>query len=360
VDAPQAEPGQTQQESAATGAEAVAARIRAAVRGAFLAKTAEHARPPGHLGLSGLGGCTRKAAYAIAGTPPSDQPPPDEARAANLGVIEHEGLLPLIAEQLGAGASYEQEVTLRAGGLSIVGHLDLMDLLDDVGAVAIVDLKTVGEHRLYKVRRDGVMYADHRTQLRGYGLAALQAGKRVRWLVAIYLDRASGDFEVIVEEFTNSAALAVIDRVEELKLHATDPDNAPRDEYGPGLSFTCDGCEWLRACWGPEATPGQVGAQVAVVGPNDDGRKARVEAVLKMYGDAQGAESESKKVKEFAKAILERVPYGKYGAWKYGRDKDSAMADEEQIRKDYAARGEVVPTKPKRGNIRIGLIGPAK
>lgn len=332
--------------AAALTAEEVAARLKAATAKAFAAESAGRQRDPHRLGLSHLGGCTRKAVYALSRTPVTDTPPPREGRAANLGTWEHEGLLPRLAQQL-PGARVERKVTLRVAGLEIRGSIDL-DSLQSL--LTVVDLKTVGEHKLHNIRRTSTPFRHNLIQLVAYALALLQEGNPPRYIAFLYMDRASGDEEVIVLPFTNELALMVIDRVTELRRWAEeDPDAAPREERGPGLSFACDECHWLKRCWGDEAVPGRTGPQSVRTDPE-------VIEALADYDDARARANKAEKDKEWAVARLEKVRYGTYGPWRYGRDRDGESVDLKRAVERLKALGQPVPMKGKRGSIRIKLI----
>lgn len=321
--------------------DALAAFTRDTVTAAFAAENAalQADRDPTALSMSGLGGCTKACAYAIAGTPPSDVPPAEDARQAVLGVWIHLHLLPWMAKLIGPAAVYEKPVQLRAAGLTIPGTLDL------AAPGVCWDVKSVKEWRLHGVRRRGT-YAEHRLQVLGYGLGLYQAGFPVNWIVWLYIDRSTGEVHVEAERFTNRAALAVVDRVELIRFHAQRPDQAPRDGRGPGVSLACDRCPWLRRCWGDGARPGQTGAQ-RVLAATPDG----VEQALRLYAEAAAAESAAKKDKDFAKLVLTDVPTGDYGRWTLGRGRPGEMLDQQRVRDDYAARGVPIPLMPTAGRL---------
>lgn len=328
--------------SHATGLD-VAEAVQAAVAEAFTTATAEHERDPYRLSMSSLGGCTRQGAYRLAGTEVSDQPATEEARQANLGTWQHAGLLPLLAKHL-PGARYETPVVLRAAGLEIGGIIDL-DWAD-----AVLDLKTVGERRLHAVRRSGP-FSEHRVQVMGYVLARVQAGMPARWAVWTYLDRASGDLEVVVEEFTNGAMMALIDRVEEIQRWAADPDRAPRDYRGPGLSFTCDRCPWLRRCWGETAEPGVKGAQ-RMVARDDPG----MQAMLALYDDASARASAAEQDQEFARLAIDAARPGVYGPYALRWGKGRPYMDKAGVREDYAVGVPAGSEPPSKTSQPVALI----
>ncbi|MCZ7478837.1 hypothetical protein [Micromonospora sp. WMMC273] len=317
-------------------------RLRTAMGRAFRAETASRERDPHHLGLSSVGTCTRRAAYALAKTPVSDRPPVREARQANLGTWEHAGLLPRLSEQL-PGSRVESKVRLRAAGLELVGSIDLDDL------DGVVDLKTVGEHRLAAVRRLWRPFYHNRVQVSSYALARLQMGRPVRWVAYLYMDRASGAEEVVVEPFTNALALEVIDRVTLLRALSADPDRAPRDERGPGLSLSCDECPWLKRCWGPDAEPSVVGPQAVSTDPE-------IIAALADYDDARARASQAEADKKWALARLNRAAYGTYGPYRYGRKRDIEETDRAAAEQRLVDLGEPVPKKKKRGAVDIKVV----
>jgi hypothetical protein len=329
-----------------------AAEWRDRVAAAFRGATAERQRGPHQLGISALGSCTRKAAYAIAHTDPSDDVTPKEGREANLGTAEHEWLLPRLAALVG-GARYEVEVSLTAAGLTIVGHVDLTTG-DDV-----VDLKTVGEHRLQGVRRTGHPYLDHVTQEAGYGTALLQAGTAPHDLVTIYLDRASGDVEVVVEPFTNDHVLLVVDRVHDLVDWSEDPDHAPRVDIdgrrmlGPGRrgSFACNECPFLRRCWGPLARPDD--DQSVDLTPADDDEIA---ATLAEYERGRDMERDGKAIKAEAARILDRVKHGTYGPFEYGHTRGSETVDQTAAVELLNRLGYEIPVRSQKGSIRVKRV----
>jgi len=324
----------------------VAGIVQAAVSRAFTDESATRQRDPHHLGISALSGCTRFAAYAIARTPATDLIEAGEGRAANLGTWEHNGLLPRVADQFTGGIT-ETTVTLRAAGLEITGHIDL-----DVPHM-VLDLKTVGEWRLQAVRQSGAFY-DHIMQGAGYAVAKLQAGQPPRWLVILYLDRANGDEQAFVIPFTNEHVMMVIDRVAEIRRWAEDdPDTAPRRDAsgaarsGPGYSFQCNECPWLRRCWGSDAQPGQR--------YRHQHDSTEVETLLLEYIEANAIEGPAKRRKAEIAEMLETAKYGTYGAARYHRSPDTIVDDPHAALKILKTLGYEVPQRPKRGTLSIRL-----
>jgi hypothetical protein len=325
-------------------------RLNGAVSRAFVAESASRRRDPHHLGISSIGSCRRAVAYALAKVPVSDHHPEEEGRAANLGTWEHNGLLPRLADQL-PGARTEVKVTATVAGIVIPGSIDLNDPGDDNLHVTgnVIDLKTVGEWRLSGVRWLGAAYYHHRMQVGTYGLARLQAGRPPRYVSWLYLDRANGDQYIIVERFTNGLMLEVIDRVTELVRWADTPDEAPRDERGPGLSIICDKCPWLRECWGPDAVPERTGPQRVYTKPE-------IEQALLDYADARDREGQAKKDKKFAEAQFEGNPHGTYGRVSYGRGPDRSEDDPWGSLRLIKSMGIAPPQTTKRGSLKVKIV----
>lgn len=305
-------------------ADDVRQRYLDAVAAAHLAETSARSRPP-QLSVSRLGGCTRAAAYALAGTPPSDTPPPIEGRAGNHGTWLHAGLLPRMAEEV--GGKPEVDVVVTADGVTIFGRADLAAVYTDLGG-ELADVKTVAG--LDTVRRYGG-YADHWVQLFTYLLGEVQrSGQRIRWGVLVYVDRNTGEAEVFVREATDKALLAVIDRIAEINRYAADPDQAPRTTgslpgdrrwrmRGPGYSYGCDECPWLSRCW-PGAVPGVRGAQANIV-RTDPARQAALTA----YAAASTQASDLVREQEFWRTVLAGAPEGIYGPWRLSWSKNGAI-----------------------------------
>lgn len=310
---------------------------------AFRAATRKRERDPHQVSLSGLGACTRQVAYKLAGAPVTDPLTGlEEDRTANLGTWQHQGLLPRV-RALVSRARSEMRVVLSLGGLELPGRLDLW--VPQFGG-GVIDLKTTREWGLDQAVRRG-MRGSHRSQVRGYALACVQAGRPCAWYAVIYLDRATGDHEVLAEPFDQEAAQWVCDRVEEIKRAALNPRLAPREERGPGLSPVCDSCPWLRSCWGPTAVPGLPGGQSALARRGHVVDAQKVAAAAQLYDHGRDQESAGRSAKEFARAILSTTRAGTYGAWElsWGR-RGRAVPDVDAMIARYEALGWEIPKKP--------------
>ncbi len=309
-------------------------------------------RDPTKISMSWIGGCTRAAAYSVAGTPASDERQPEQARAAVLGTWIHDALFPRMA-QVAGGALVEQPVTLTAGGLILSGTFDIL-LLRRLGARfnLLGEGKTVNAWRMQGVLRHEAAYNAHWLQAVSYGWACYQAGEDVDWVTWLYLHRDRGEVSRYVTKLNKFATGAVEDRLREIAYWSEFPDRAPRaiatvggrhQEYatlrGPGLSRACDGCPWLRRCW-PGAQPGVVGAQT-VLAEHPGG----VERALELYDAGRAMESEGRADKEFAAAVLQGVPHGTYGRMVYGHGKPAEKDDVEWMRNRLIELGETIPKK---------------
>jgi hypothetical protein len=310
-------------------------------------------RDPTKLTMSGLGGCTRHNAYALAGTEASDVHPPEEARQALLGTGIHDWYLPALARVItrvtGSVAEVEKRVTLAAGGVTIKGQLDLV--FEDV----LLDLKTVREYKLHGVRRRGGAFNEHRVQVTGYALAEYQAGRDIRWVVYLYMDRTTGEVHPVVEPFDNTAGLAVIDRIDTIRKFTDEPDAAPREARGPGVSLACDRCPWLRRCWGPDAKPAVTGPQTQLALT-----PAGLVEILSLAFAAAGVKSGAAADSDFAKLVLADTKDGEYGPYKLSRGRDSEQVDNDEVKRILAELDIEVPKKPKAGSTFIRLAGTGK
>lgn len=327
-----------------------------AASSAFRAESATRKRGPHVLGMSTLGRCTRQLGYTMAGVPASDQPPAREGRAANLGTWEHEGLNPRIAEILAEhDAKCEVELTANIAGYTFIGHADIET---DNG---IVDLKTVGEYKLSRVRLNGP-YPEHLLQVGAYALARLQAGRPVDWIALYYLDRANGDEEIIVIPVTRALLLDVIERVDTIAQSIDKPDTLPRmtadgwPNAGPGASFVCDECAFLKRCWGPEATPGNPTMVHADTFDDPDAHAALLE-----YVEAQQAESAAKRRKDDAKARMAEMKPGKYTqpgqpTLSLTKGKASEKLDQGRAKELLTKLGAEVPTYVCAGQTRVRAV----
>ena len=327
-------------DEAETAAE-VAATLRHAVAEAFRAFTTasqQERDDPLALTMSGLGGCSRQAAYRLAKVPPSEKLTYEQNREANIGTMIHAGLLPHLAPLL--DGVEEIRVTLTVGDLVINGRSDLYS--EKHGLVS--DLKTVGPYKMAAIGNTPV--PAHRIQVAGYAWAAAQSGRPVDWIAWLYLDRASGADHIIVEPFDDDVIKMVTLRCEELAAYAESPDSAPRDERGPGLSIVCDQCPWLRECWGEDAVAGEVGAQRILAHDN-----AGVADAIRLYDEARARERQANSDKEFARAMFSAYKPGVYGDYQFYWSSAGESVDKDAALKLLEDAG--IPIPRKKGSRRL-------
>ncbi|MER6400105.1 PD-(D/E)XK nuclease family protein [Kitasatospora sp. NPDC001603] len=268
----------------------------------FRTATATNHHDPGTLSISGLGGCTRRAAYQLARYQPTDDHSHQEQRASHLGQAVHDWVLPRLAAQLGHDLTLvEHDVVLGVRGLQIPGRLDLFT--PAIGGGLLVDLKTHG----YDQSDDGDEPSRARLlQLYGYAMALRLMGYLIQGVAVVPMSRIHGGTSgTWIGEFGSRQEAYVDARVRDLLRHAEAPAFAPRDAHrGPGLDIICDSCPFMSRCW-----PGAEPAQAAEVRTNAD-----VVAHALGYTEAAAQESNWKKEKQYHLAALGRTRLGGYEA----------------------------------------------
>ncbi|MFI1063882.1 PD-(D/E)XK nuclease family protein [Streptomyces spororaveus] len=278
----------------------VASLIDNALAEAFRAATDANQHDPRTLSMSGLGGCTRRAAYQLAGIEPSDDVSGREHRAAHLGTALHDWLLPALADALGHEVTWiEEPVALRLEGLEVPGSYDLHTLA--VAGGLLIDVKTLG----YQDPPEEPSRA-HLVQVCGYAAALRQQGHDVDHIAIVYVSRITGETSTRLYPFDDDLIRLLAARLRDLKRWAQDPDWAPRDAHrGPALDVVCDGCPYASRCW-PGAGPG-ISAQAAQV--RTDADAARIGREL---AQARRESSAWEKRKELLSAMLANTRAGTY------------------------------------------------
>lgn len=277
-------------------------QLTTAVSAVFTTATAANHHDPGTLSISGLGGCTRRAAYQLAGRTPSDDHSRREQRASHLGQAIHDWLLPRLADQLGAPLTLiEQDVVLRRRGLEVAGRYDL-GTLAVVGGL-LLDLKTHG----YDQSDDGGTPSRTRLlQVYGYAAALRQTGHDVQAVAVLPMSRIHGETAGLwIGDFGPDQEALVDARVRDLQRHALAPAFAPRDGHrGPGLDMTCDSCPFASMCW-----PGAEPPQAMEVRTDGD-----VVAHSLGHAEASAQEQAWKTKKKYHATALARTRAGRYEA----------------------------------------------
>ncbi|MFE2912465.1 PD-(D/E)XK nuclease family protein [Kitasatospora indigofera] len=277
-------------------------QLEDALAAVFRTATAANHHDPGTLSISGLGGCTRRAAYQLARYEPTDDHSHQEQRASHLGQAVHDWVLPRLAAHLGHDLTLvEYDVILPVRGLQIPGRLDLFTLA--IGGGLLVDLKTHG----YDQGNDGDEPSRSRLlQLYGYALALRLMGHVIQAVAVVPMSRIHGGTSgVWIGEFGPKQEALVDARVRDLLRHAKAPAFAPRDAHrGPGLGMTCDSCPYRSMCW-----PGAEPAQAAEVRTDAD-----VVAHALGYAEAAAQEKAWKDEKKYYLAALGQTRPGRYEA----------------------------------------------
>ncbi|MFI5659188.1 PD-(D/E)XK nuclease family protein [Streptomyces sp. NPDC051684] len=300
----------------------VESKLREILAAAFRAETAANPHSQEGLSMSGLGACTRRAAYALAGIPvPPTATSSKENRAANLGTWIHAGLLPRLAQVLGGRTVVEFPVQVDSDGVCIPGHLDLATFALAVpeAEAVVVDVKSVTGSILSDRRLTGPTRA-HKLQIWAYGLGLVQSGRRVSHTAVVYVGRERGEVEVFVEEFGPEQEGAVYSRIARLVEWSKAPDEAPRDTAQP--RYECPSCPFRARCWSA------VGGLPVVddVQDADPSLVGGVERAALSYLRAGAAESDAKAAKALARAELTQVTAGQYGRVRVGWSAKGAIS----------------------------------
>lgn len=283
---------------------------------------------PGH---SSALGCRRAAAYGVADTPPDPQYDGGGSVQAWIGQAVHRAFLPVLRQLLHPARielattwrplrpdfDSEQLMTLDSFLPPITGHVDLYRRRSRLA----IDLKTVSRHQLNRVREDGARPKDL-AQLHANAASLTAEGKPCTAVGVLYVctetsaDRADGEGLLWLQPVDPRLTEAVVMWWADVTGFG-DPQEAPRDERGPGLSWKCDSCPWLRRCWGPDAKPGQVGPQALAAVESD-----AVASALQLLAQAQQRAKDARRVlaeadndSDFAAALLADVPEGTYTGW---------------------------------------------
>lgn len=307
------------------------------------------------MGPSSIGDCRRKAAYMVAGTPPTDEG--GTKMAAILGTWIHKGALEALRREYGAVIEFPVENDV------IKGSLDAMYL----DARSLEDVKTVGRF-VFEWRQQVGAAVEHLFQTHIYawllregfipkrGIARLRRlgyeGDRVpiETIVIRYVNRDNGEEFIHSQDYDpaiTAKALEWLAGVHEVVFESElGPDGAQRDHDGPGLSVICDSCRWLTACWGPqpEVPWNQWATRQAAQLIRDD---SDVEAALQEYDQARAVIKEAEGLRDLAKAKLTASTPAQYGELVLGWSKESSRSgpDMEKIGELFAAAGLEVPVK---------------
>jgi len=344
------------------------------------------------VGASEIGVCRRRAGYAHHGTKPSD-PENIGSMKAVAGTWYHAGALDTARRQWGAliETAVEDDV-LR-------GHVDSIELpadwreaaglpptLDPPDVVEVEDVKTRDDARsidyvrirgpkrseLYQVhlyadllRRGKVGTLTGRKKIVEKSLLQAMDVKgvegipveriRLRYMARTGHEEAEYPYE---QDFDPQIAAEAWEWVEQVAA-STSPDDLPRDQDGPGLSYVCDNCPFVTACWGEPVEGVKPQHQLIV-------EDADLVAALEEYDEGRALESTGKTMKTAARAKLDQTPGAIYVSgdkafklgWSGGRPKpDTEEPDVEAMLALFEEAGIPVPMKTVPGGVTATSIG---
>lgn len=277
------------------------------------------------VGASEVGVCRRAAGYHKHGVKPTD-PAGITSLAAIFGTWYHDGASEVMRKIWGAFVNVTVESEL------IRGHIDALELtaaqrakiglprIEDAPDVAVVtDLKTKRDAWMVDyVRSRGPMRSElfqvhiyallvilglikplrHQEQL--VSLGPIPVG-RVR---LIYVARTGEDAEFVHEQdFDPEIAAEAMEWVAQIEASKR-PEDLPRDQDGPELSYVCDSCPFRTACWGD--VPGfKVQSQLVTTADEKI-------AALREYDLARVDEKAANVRKNRARAMLDAITPGIY------------------------------------------------
>jgi hypothetical protein len=277
------------------------------------------------VGPSDASSCRKAIQYRE--RPPADYTPvPTDKRAALMGTLIHEGVRRIRKRRY---PWRQYEVVCHVPGLDRPGKCDEYDELLGI----VFDLKTAGDWKWDLIAESGPPLSEWE-QVMLYALALIRAGKYVREVRIVYVQRANGRDEVFIRPYDEKIALAALNRLTAVLdgLHAG--IDLPRDEPGPTLSAICRTyCPARDHCWGVTEAEKAGRSPESWTLIHDD---ADVEWALSVYDEHRAIESAAKKEKAKAKALLEGVELGHYGPFFYG-ESGGRLLDPVP---DYAARAE--------------------
>lgn len=326
-------------------------------------------------GASDVSVCLRRSSYLHHGVEPSD--PREGGMAAILGTWLHEGALEAL--RIVYGAVVESWV---GAGEAVTGHVDALYLSHDLAAripkryrpasqdeTTVEDVKSVADDTMLAMRKREGPDPEHVLQAYIYVLLLSRHGvtvdperpriglqRAVARLGPIRADRVRIRYvtrdrgrEWVWEEPVQDDMLTLAARRIALVVESPYPEAMPREQDGPGLSYACDGCPFVTACWGSsEVTPEGWWPQRILL----DEELATVESAGKEYLEGMRLEKQGKEIKAKAKAVLSSTPGGVYGevTLGWGRNSpDTEEPDADAMIEFFKEAGVPVPMRPKKG-----------
>lgn len=305
----------------------IAVTIRELIR-ADSAGSARTAQSDEHLiGPSEIGGCRAYLAHMVSRTPRDPEPGIKLAAFAGSAIGDR-----IEAEWVTADPDTRHQVpitTVYPSGLSVSGSADI------VTPTTVVDLKT--KNGLNLVRRTGPTFA-HRAQLQTYLLGLIQSGTLPPGSTGVlaYIDRSGADEDPAVFEYhLDMDTIEEIDsRLEDVMYAAMhDLDGAPRDMP---YDFCSNYCPFFTHCRGKDEhlAAGLITSEEHL-------------SAVKAYREALAQESQAKKIKDEAKAVLAGIS-GRAGDLEVTWSHVNETLIETYMRPGYDRMSIRAPRKPRK------------
>lgn len=241
------------------------------------------------LGISGLGGCRRKAGYHLNGVPPSNA---GGSVQAAMGSAVHMVVAGAMSDVAEPGDLIEHPVELAG----LPGTLDRYE----ASTCTVVDTKTTSSRWLEHIKLHGPD-ENQLWQITGYGAALTKQGKEVLRVRIEFLARDTGEewtWEAPFDTRVLREALIWLRNVRETPL-----DMLPRD-FMPDSPF-CHSCRWSGDCW-PYGLDGKTAAKVLYMDDPDAQRWG--DQLWQARQDKKDAEEREKRAKGALEAL--RPPAG--------------------------------------------------
>lgn len=277
------------------------------------------------VGWSEVGGCRSALGFRLDGAWATDE---TDSWAAQRGTAIHEYLEPILA---GTGIRTEVDTIYRG----IPGHADM------VGPDYVVDFKTTSLANSKLWAADHSLLHPKRNQAHGYAAGLIDAGIlpgdcTVRLLV-VPVDGTFADWWAYEEPFDRSLADEGADRLDDVRARMAAGEALPKDKP---YAWCETWCEFFSLCRDQGQPEGEL-----ITDPE-------LAAAIAAYGEATkqatALDKEKKRLVPMIRGLRGATPDWRISLGEPGEGKP--VIDEDAIRADYEARGEVIPMTTKPGN----------
>lgn len=292
------------------------------------------------MGASDIGPCIRKGAYIYHQTPESD------AKVSGMPAVLGTWIHKMALDTMEWAYGIFQEILVQHPSGKLRGHIDAIwlaerhmrfalglevQMYDDT---TVEDLKTKADDRMIDTVRKYGPPKQERRQVYAYAWLLSTFGTKVgrtgnrakqRFLRAIgpvqvdkvrlrYMGRDRGDEYVWEEDLDPEMVQEAAERFQWV-LNSERPEDLPREQRGPGLSYVCDSCPFRTECWGAAVVDeAGVWPQAILVREGETTNEEQV----RLYQAGMTLEREGKILKENAKAILSGVPVARKEVVQFG------------------------------------------